>query len=226
MAKNLIIYYSRKGENYWDGRIVDLKKGNTERVAEFIQKAAGGELFEVETVKSYSTDYNKCTKEAQAELRTGERVEPKAYLDDLSGYDNIFVGFPNWWGTMPMVLFTFLEHYDLAGKTILPFCTNEGSGMGSSESDLRKICKGAEVKRGLSIRGCRAEQSEAQVEAWVRQSLQIERKIKAAAGEELAAACFFVDQGIRWERYSITRFRIISTYFLASSFSLLLFICS
>lgn len=171
MAKNLIIYYSRKGENYWAGKIVDLKKGNAERVAEFIQKAVGGDLFEVDTVKTYPADYTECTEQAQAELRAGERVEPKAYLDDLSGYDNIFVGYPNWWGTMPMVLFTFLEHYDLTGKTILPFCTNEGSGMGSSEADLRKICKGATVKRGLSIRGCKAEQSEAQAAAWAKQSI-------------------------------------------------------
>ncbi len=171
MAKNLILYYSRKGENYWGGKIVDLKKGNTERVAEFIQKAVGGDLFEVDTVKTYSADYHQCTQEAQAELQAGERVEPRAYLDDLTDYDTIFVGNPNWWGTMPMVLFTFLEHYDLTGKTIIPFCTNEGSGMGSSEADLRKICKGATIKSGLSVRGCKAEQSEAQVSAWAKRSI-------------------------------------------------------
>ncbi len=171
MAKNLILYYSRKGENYWGGKIVDLKKGNTERVAEFIQKAVGGDLFEVDTVKTYSADYHQCTQEAQAELQAGERVEPKAYLDDLTDYDTIFVGYPNWWGTMPMVLFTFLEHYDLTGKTIIPFCTNEGSGMGFSEADLRKICKGAAIKSGFSVRGCKAEQSEAQVSAWAKRSI-------------------------------------------------------
>lgn len=171
MSKILTIYYSRKGENYWGGKVVDLQKGNTERVAEFVQKAVGGDLFEVETVKTYSTDYHKCTQEAQTELQAGERVEPKAYLDSLEGYDTIFVGYPNWWGTMPMVLFTFLEHYDLTGKTVIPFCTNEGSGLGSSEADLRKLCKGATVKPGLSIRGCKAEQSETQVAAWAKQSI-------------------------------------------------------
>lgn len=171
MAKNLIIYYSRKGENYWGGKIADLKKGNTERVAEFIRKAVGGDLFEVDTVKTYSADYHQCTQEAQAELKAGERVEPKAYLDDLTGYDTIFVGYPNWWGTMPMVMFSFLEHYDLTGKTIIPFCTNEGSGMGSSEADLRKICKGVVIKSGLSIRGCKAEQSETQVSDWAKRSI-------------------------------------------------------
>lgn len=171
MGKILTIYYFRKGENYWGSKIVDLKKGNTKRVAEFIQKAVGGDLFDVDTVKTYSADYHQCTQEAQAELQAGERVEPKAYLDDLVDYDTIFVGHPNWWGTMPMVLFTFLEHYDLAGKTIIPFCTNEGSGMGSSEADLQKICKGATVKPGLAIRGCKAEQSEAQVATWAKQSI-------------------------------------------------------
>lgn len=171
MEKNLILYYSRKGENYWGGKIVDLKKGNTERVAEFIQKAVGGDLFEVDTVKTYSTDYHKCTEEAQAELQAGERVTPKAYLDSVDDYDTIFVGYPNWWGTMPMVMFTFLEHYDLTGKTIIPFCTNEGSGMGNSETDLRKICKGATVKSGLAIRGSKAEQSETQVTAWAKSSV-------------------------------------------------------
>ena len=91
MAKNLIIYYSRKGENYVNGRIVDLKKGNTEICAEFIQKAVGGDLFEVETVNEYSTNYHKCTEEAQEELRENARPELKNYLSDIAEYDNIFV---------------------------------------------------------------------------------------------------------------------------------------
>ena len=80
---NLIIYYSRKGENYWNGSIKNLKKGNTEIVAEFIQKAVGGELFEVETVKQYAEDYYACIDEAQKELRANARPELKRYLDDL-----------------------------------------------------------------------------------------------------------------------------------------------
>ena len=91
MAKNLIIYYSRKGENYVNGSIKNLSKGNTEIVAEFIQKAVGGDLFEIETVKEYSRDYMTCTEEAQEELRTKARPELKRYLDDISEYDNVFV---------------------------------------------------------------------------------------------------------------------------------------
>ena len=166
MANILIVYYSRKGQNYFGGSIRNLEKGNTEIAAEFIQKAVGGDLFEVDTVKPYSTDYTTCTQEAQAELRRNARPELKKYLDSLDGYDTIFVGYPNWWGTMPMAMFTFLERYDLSGKRIIPFCTNEGSGMGSSERDLKKICTGAAVERGLAIRGCETAKSEKKIAQW------------------------------------------------------------
>ena len=168
MEHILIVYYSRKGQNYYAGSIRNLEKGNTEVVAETIQNAVGGDLFEVDTVRPYSADYTTCTQEAQAELRQNARPELKAYLDSLNGYDTIFVGYPNWWGTMPMAMFTFLEHYDLSGKRIIPFCTNEGSGMGSSENDLRKICTGAIVEKGLAIRGCEAAKSKKKVSDWAK----------------------------------------------------------
>ena len=168
MSKTLIVYYSRKGENYWNGSIRNLTKGNTEIVAELISDITGGDLFEVDTVKTYPADYYACIDEAKEELRRKDRPEVKAYMDDLEEYDTIYVGYPNWWGTMPMVMFNFLEHYDLTGKKIIPFCTNEGSGMGGSERDLKKICKGADVKSGLSIHGAEAAQSRFKVEAWVR----------------------------------------------------------
>lgn len=167
---NLIVYYSRTGENYWNGGIRTISKGNTERVAEFIQNAVGGDLFEVKTVKDYPADYYECIEEAQAELRANARPEVQEYLDNLDEYDTIFVGYPNWWGTCPMCLFTFLEHYDLSGKKIVPFCTNEGSGMGSSERDLKKVCKGANVVRGLSIHGAEAAESESVVAAWAKKN--------------------------------------------------------
>lgn len=171
MSKILTVYYSRKDENYWNGSIKNLKKGNTERVAEFIKKAVGGDIFEVDSVKTYDADYNKCIQEAKAELQSKERVAVKSYLENLEDYDTIFVGYPNWWGTMPMVMFTFLEHYNLSGKTIIPFCTNEGSGMGKSESDLKNICKGAVIKKGLSIHGAEAENSENKVTDWAKKSI-------------------------------------------------------
>lgn len=171
MSKILIVYYSRKGENYWNGSIKSIAKGNTERVAEFIKKAVGGDLFEVETVRSYSKSYMTCIDEAKQELREKARPEIKAYPDNFEEYDTIFVGYPNWWGTMPMCMFTLLEKYNLTGKTIIPFCTNEGSGMGGSERDLKKLCEGATVKSGLSVHGSEAEQSESKVAAWAKKSL-------------------------------------------------------
>ncbi|MDE7094130.1 MAG: NAD(P)H-dependent oxidoreductase [Oscillospiraceae bacterium] len=171
MAKILIVYYSRKGENYWNGSIKNIAKGNTERVAEFIQKAVGGDLFEVDTVCPYDKDYYKCIDEAKKELHNNARPEIKTYPENFENYDIIFVGYPNWWGTMPMCMFTLLEKYDMTGKTVIPFCTNEGSGMGSSEHDLKKICKGADIKSGLSIHGAESEQSESKVVAWAKKSI-------------------------------------------------------
>ena len=142
--------------------------GNTERVAEFVAEATGGNLFEIETVKEYDTDYNRRIDEAKAELQADARPKIKAAPESLDAYDTIFLGYPNWWGTCPMCVFTFLERYDLAGKRIIPFCTNEGSGMGGSEKHLKKICAGATVERGLSITGNRAAQSKDKVQAWAR----------------------------------------------------------
>ena len=165
---NLILYYSRKGENYVNGSIQNINKGNTERVAEFIQKAVGGDLFEIETVRDYSKDYMTCTEEAKAELREGARPELKKYPDSIDQYDTIFVGYPNWWGTMPMFMFTVLDAFDWTGKKIVPFCTNEGSGLGSSERDIKASCPGATVKPGLSIHGGSAASSEKQAAAWAK----------------------------------------------------------
>ena len=167
----LIAYYFRKGQNYWNGNIVDQAKGNTERAAEFVQKAVGGNLFEIETVRTYSKDYHACTVEAKAELQEGARPELKAYPDSLDAYDTIFVGYPNWWGTMPMAVWTFLERFDMTGKKIVPFCTNEGSGMGSSERDLKKICKGAEIVPGLSVHGSEVTRSEERIAAWAKKNV-------------------------------------------------------
>lgn len=168
---NLILYYSRKGENYVNGSLQQLAKGNTERVAEFIQKAVGGDLFEVEPVRAYSASYMTCIKEAQAEQKAGELPAVKKLPESLDGYDTIFLGYPNWWGTMPMFMFTVLHSFDWTGKKIVPFCTNEGSGLGSSERDIKAACPTAEVKPGLSIHGGSAASSEKQVAAWAKKNV-------------------------------------------------------
>ena len=171
MAKNVIIYYSRKGENYWNGGIKNIAKGNTEIVAEFIQKAVGGDLFEVETVKEYAADYYACIDEAKKELQEQARPELKNVLDSIADYDNIFICGPCWWGTFPMAVFTQLEKLDFAGKKVMAVMTHEGSGLGSCERDLKKICKGASFGKGLAVHGADAEQSESMVVAWAKQSV-------------------------------------------------------
>ena len=167
----LIIYYSRRGENYWNGTIKNLAKGNTEIAAEFIKNAVGGDLFEVQTVREYAKDYYACIDEAQRELRARARPPIKAFPEDIDRYGNIFIGYPNWWGTMPMAMFTLLEHFDWAGRKIIPFCTNEGSGMGSSERDLAKACPGATIARGLSIHGAETLRSEKKIADWAKKSM-------------------------------------------------------
>ena len=170
--KNLIIYYSRKGENYVGGSIKNLQKGNTEIAAEFIQKPVGGDLFEVDTVKPYSADYTACTQEAQAELRSNARPELKAYLESIDGYDTIFVCGPCWWGTYPCAVFTQLERLDFTGKRVFGLMTHEGSGLGSSERDLKKVCTGASIGKGLAVQGGSAAQSEKLVADWAQKSVQ------------------------------------------------------
>ena len=167
MAKILTVYYSRTGENYGKGGIQNLTVGNTARAAAYVQKAVGGDLFEVQPVREYDKDYYKCTEEAKAELREQARPALRAYPENFESYDVIFVGYPNWWGTMPMCMFTLLEHFDLSGKTVVPFCTNEGSGMGSSERDVKKYAPGAEVKKGLSVTGSRAANSKDSLQKWL-----------------------------------------------------------
>ncbi|MBQ9824964.1 MAG: NAD(P)H-dependent oxidoreductase [Solobacterium sp.] len=166
MSKILTVYYSRKGENYFGGEIRSIAKGNTERVAEYINEAVGGDLFELETVREYSKDYHECTNEAMDEKKADARPELKKLPASIDEYDTIFLGYPNWWSTAPMAVFTFLDAFDFTGKTIIPFCTNEGSGLGSSESDIRRECPGAKVEAGLSIRGSQAADSKSKVTKW------------------------------------------------------------
>ena len=190
MAKNLIIYYSRKGENYWNGSIKNIDKGNTEIVAEFIQKAVGGDLFEVDTVKPYDKDYYVCIEEAKKELHAQERPELKNYLDSIAEYDNVFVCGPCWWGTYPMAVFTQLEKLDFAGKKVMAVMTHEGSGLGSCERDLKKLCAGATFGKGLAVHGADASKSESTVAAWAKKVVQnfpqVEGKIDADCTDSYA----------------------------------------
>ena len=157
MKKTLRAYYSRRGENYVNGSIKNLKLGNTEVVASKIKALLpDADVFQIDTTYEYSKDYMTCIEEAKQELRQQARPEVKNALASIDEYDTIILGYPNWWGTMPMVCYTFLESYDFTGKTIIPFCTNEGSGMGSSVRFIKKLCPTANVEDGTPIHGAEA----------------------------------------------------------------------
>lgn len=171
MAKTLVIYYSRTGENYVNGSIRSISKGNTEIVAEYIADAVGADLFQVETVKEYDASYMTCIEEAKAELREDARPELKEMLDSVAEYDNIVVAGPCWWGTFPCAIMTQLDALDFTGKNVFPVMTHEGSGLGSSARTLKKLCTGATVGTGLAIHGADAAASKATVEKWANANL-------------------------------------------------------
>ena len=166
--KSLIAYYSRKGNNYVGGEIVDLPVGNTQVAAGFIQELTGGDLFRIDTVKAYPADYEETTMVAKKELRESARPELTKRVDSMDDYEVIFLGYPNWWGTMPMAVCTFLTAYAFSGKTIVPFCTHEGSGMGHSEGDITRLCPGAKVLKGLPITGGSVRGARNDISIWLR----------------------------------------------------------
>lgn len=169
--KTLIIYYSRKGENYFNGSIKSIPKGNTEIVCEYIAEALGADLFEVDTVKEYDKSYMTCIEEAKKELNENARPEIKQSINDISEYDNIVVAGPCWWGTYPMAIFTQLEMLDFTGKNVFPVMTHEGSGLAGAPAALKKYCKGASVGTGLAVHGADAKASKSAVEKWIKNNI-------------------------------------------------------
>ena len=167
-SKSLIAYFSRKGNNYVGANVVNLPIGNTEVIAKKMQKLTGSDLFQIKAVKSYPDDYTETTNVAQEEKRKNARPELVEKVSDMDSYDVIYIGYPNWWGTMPMAVFTFLEAYDFSGKNIAPYCTHEGSGMGSSERDIKKACPLANVLPGLAIKGGNIDRADKEVENWLK----------------------------------------------------------
>lgn len=165
--RELVVFFSRKDENYVSGVMKNLETGNTETVARMIQKATGAELFVLEPAHPYSRNYNECVEQAMEDLRNSARPEIKKYPETIAPYDVIYLGFPNYCGTMPMLMFTFLEHFDFTGKIIKPFCTHEGSGLGRSVDDIRKMCPTARVESGLAIHGGSVQKAGKEIGQWI-----------------------------------------------------------
>lgn len=167
-GKVLVAYFSRADENYGVGYV---EKGNTAIIAEMIAEETGGELFCIERATPYPTEYDACTDEAKQEQNDNARpalVEDK----DISEYDVIFLGYPIWWGDMPMPVYTFLEGHDFSGKTVIPFCTHAGSGLSGTEKSIESVCTDAEILEGLSIKGEDAQNSQDKAKEAVQEWLE------------------------------------------------------
>ena len=166
MAK-LVAFYSRADENYFGGAMKYIKVGNTEKAAKMIAGLTGADLFKIEQKIPYASDYNTCIAQAKEDKQSGKRPELLNLPENLEKYDEIYLGYPNYWGTMPMAVYTFLENYDFTGKKIYPFCTHEGSGLSNTEKDIAKAAKGAVVEKGIAIHGSNVDTAEPALKNWI-----------------------------------------------------------
>ena len=156
MKKILTAYFSQKGETYMNGDIVVVEKGNTQIVAERIAQIIETDLFHIEKEGGYPLSYNGMVEIAKEEWRMDARPGIVGVVEHMDQYDTVILGYPNWCGTMPKPVCTFLTGYDLAGKRIIPFCTNEGSGLGKSMEDLRRLLPQCQILEGTAIHGAEA----------------------------------------------------------------------
>ena len=167
-SKSLVVYFSRADENYGVGTI---SEGNTAILAKMIASKTGSDIFEIVPEKAYPKNYRECTTVAKDEQRKNARPAYKGDID-TSGYDKIYIGYPIWWGDLPMVCYTFLEKHDLSGKTIVPFCTHEGSGLSGTDNNIKKLYKNVTMKKALVMTGRTAQnnrsEAEKQVDEWLK----------------------------------------------------------
>lgn len=177
----LVAYFSRVGNTEWEDGVDAVTSaslnvengeyvGNAEYLAYMAAEVTGGDLFLIQTEETYPSDYRETTNVASAEQADNARPALISHVDNMNQYDIVVLIYPNWWGTLPMPLYTFLEEYDFAGKTILPLCTHEGSRMGSSEGTIAIICPDAILLEGLAIRGSGASSAQSDVERWISDS--------------------------------------------------------
>jgi len=150
----LIVYFSHSG--------------NTREIAQQIKNATGGDLFEIQPVTPYPEDYDTVVLQAKSEINSGYKPQLKTKVEKIESYDVMFVGSPNWWNTIAPPVATFLSSYDLSGKTIVPFITHEGSRMGRSVADIKKLCPNSTVLEGLPIRGKSVKSSQDAIVKWLR----------------------------------------------------------
>ena len=153
IGKVLVVYFSQSG--------------NTEAVANFIHGAVGGDIVKLETETPYPSDYDELVDYAQEEQRENARPVLSTKIDNIDEYDTIFLGYPNWWGDMPMPIYTFLDEYDLSGKTIAPFITHGGSGLSGTPENIKEEEPNATVTEGLAVNGSNSRNSQSTVNNWL-----------------------------------------------------------
>ena len=163
-GKALVVFFSHAGDNYAVGNI---EVGNTKIVADYITELTGAEQFEIVTHKYDGMAYTPLINLAKEEARKGELPEYEGDID-LSKYDTVFIGGPVWWGTYPQVMFTFFDTYNFNGKTIYPFTTHEGSGLGNCVNDVKKNYPRADVQKGFAIYGHEVRNGKTKVENWIK----------------------------------------------------------
>lgn len=143
--------------------------GNTEAIGKFIRELTGADVFVIEPVEPYPTDYLECTKVAKSEINAGRPKEIKGNVPDIGRYDVVLVGTPNWWSTMAPPVLSFLNGHDLSGKTVAPFVTHGGGREARCFTDMQRAASGARVLKGLAVPGNRANGSKSEVERWLRE---------------------------------------------------------
>lgn len=168
-SKMLVAYFSLAGEQYGVGVI---EEGNTSIIAHMIAEQTGADLFEIKAVKPYPTSHSELLDVSRKEMSDKARPEIADTVDNMDDYDTVFIGYPNWWGDMPMIVYNFLESYDLSGKTIVPFCTHGGSGLSGTERTIRNITGGT-MADGFAIAGTTAQNdrdtAKSKVTEWLRE---------------------------------------------------------
>lgn len=155
-GKILVVYFSHSG--------------NTKKIAEEIQDKTGADIFEIKTVNAYSDDYNTVLDEAKAELNDKARPKLSETVKDMAQYQTVIIGYPIWWGDMPMAVYSFLDEYDLSGKKVLPFCTHGGSGLSGTDKNIQNEEKDAKVTDGLAIRDSSLDDADGAVDQWLEEN--------------------------------------------------------
>lgn len=142
-------------------------EGHTRQVANWIHAQAGGDIFEIQTVTPYSSNYDAVVDQAKREQQENARPKLKTHIQNMDEYNVVFLGYPNWWNTIPMPLFTFMEEYNFSGKTIIPFCTNGGGGFGRGVNDMKATISNAKFLSGIEIRDSHVKDAKDEVTKWL-----------------------------------------------------------